>query len=324
MREGSGGISFLLPSVGWRAVEASARQAGDVFGYQRFGESRRTVLTPGHTAIRQRDSVRAAHTNPRSIVRLDVGIRRSRPVIEHGSGIFGPAVEGNGHVIQRHVTDPALRRAVAADAVFGAAGDITHGQIGDRANLDGVGARNGGAGNRLAAAPPGRRLVTRYELDVAEIDPVHAAFIAQLNRQPAATRLDFAPLETDIVDVLGGFRPDLHARILGFQYAVLDRDIGRRPPLPALPRRLDHDGIVAAHDIAVADLHIAAMVRVDAIAVGHIQIVADLNAIHQHVLAPQHVQPPLRGLAEGNIADLQSLAAGEDKHCLLYTSPSPR
>src|ERR1039457_2603731 len=98
------------------------------------------------------------------------------------------------------------------------------------------------------------------------------------------------------------------------KHAVRDRDVARWPPLPVLPRRLDDDGIVAAHDVAIRDLHVAAMVRVNAVAVRHIQIVADLDAVHQHVLATQHVQPPLRRLTEGNIADLQSLAAGEDEH----------
>src|ERR1019366_6453821 len=294
--------------------EAGAGQARNTFRLQCGGERRRTVLAPGDTAIRQRNSVRVTHTNTRRRVRLHVGIRRGRPVIEHTSGVFGPAVEGDVHVLERYVGDPALRCAVDADAVLGAPGDVAHAHIVNRPDLAALSARNGGEGDGFAAAPPGRRLVTRDKFDVAEIDPVHAAFVAQLNRQTAATRLDLAPLETDIVDVLGGFRPDLQPRILGLDHAVLHRDVTRRPPLLVLPRRLDHDGIVAAHNVAVTDFHVVAMVRVDAVAVRHIQIVADLEAVHQHVLAPQHVQPPLRRLTEGNTADLQSLAAREDKH----------
>src|ERR1022692_2068060 len=306
-----GFIAFRMRRL---AGKASPRQTRNTFRLQRGGKGRRAVSAPGDTAIRQGNTVRVAHTNPWCGVRLDTVVRRGRPVIENATGIFGPAVEGDGHFVQCDVGDPALRRAVDPYAVFGAPDDVAHAHIVDRADFAALGARNGGEGDGLAAAPPGRRLVAGNKLDVAEIDPVHTAFVAQLDRQPAAARLDLAALETDIVDVLGGFRSDLQPRILGLDHAVLHRDVSRSAPLLILPRRLDHDGIVAAHDVAVTDLHVAAMVRVDAVAVGHIQIVADLEAVHQDMLAPQHVEPPLRRLAEGDVANLQSLAAGEDKH----------
>ncbi len=115
--------------------------------------------------------------------------------------------------------------------------------------------------------------------------------------------------KTDIVDVGGGFGADLDAAILGLDHAIVDADVGAGAEVAVLPGGLDHDGVVAADDVAVADLDVAAMVGVDAIAVGHVQKVADLHAVHQDVLAADHVQTPVGRLAEADIVDLQVLAA---------------
>src|ERR1035437_9578540 len=100
---------FIPLRVRRLAGKASPGQTRDVFRFQRGTERRRAVGAPGHAAIHQRDSVRVTHTDSRRMVRFDVGVRRSRPVIKYGPGVFGPAVEGDGHVVQRHVADPAFR-----------------------------------------------------------------------------------------------------------------------------------------------------------------------------------------------------------------------
>ena len=69
-----------------------------------------------------------------------------------------------------------------------------------------------------------------------------------------------------------------------------------------------------ADDVAVANLDVARVVGIDAVAVGHVEQVADLDVVDQDAVAAEHVQAPVGRLGEGDVADLQILAASEDEH----------
>ena len=81
-----------------------------------------------------------------------------------------------------------------------------------------------------------------------------------------------------------------------------------------LAAALDDHAVVAGGDVAVADFDVARVVGIDAVAVGHVEQVADLDVVDQHAIAAEHVQAPVGRLGEGDVADLQVLAAGEDEH----------
>ena len=55
------------------------------------------------------------------------------------------------------------------------------------------------------------------------------------------------------------------------------------------------------------------MIGVDAVAVGHVEVVADLDPIHQDVVAPQHVEAPERAMAERDAAHFQAPYGGEQE-----------
>ena len=157
-------------------------------------------------------------------------------------------------------------------------------------------------------------MITRNECDVAEVDIVDVGFIAELDGDTPGTGADSAALETDVVDVLRGFRADFHAGVLGFEHAVLYADIRGRTVVRRLPRGLYHDSVVAANNVAVADFYVPAVVGIDAVAVRNVQQVADLQVIYKHALAADHVQPPLRRIAEGDVVNLKILAGGQHEH----------
>jgi hypothetical protein len=56
------------------------------------------------------------------------------------------------------------------------------------------------------------------------------------------------------------------------------------------------------------------VVGVDAVAVGHVEQVAHFDVVDEHAVAAEQVQAPVGGFGEGDVADLQILAGGEDEH----------
>ncbi len=58
----------------------------------------------------------------------------------------------------------------------------------------------------------------------------------------------------------------------------------------------------------------ATMVRVDAVIVRHVQTIFHGHVFHQHALAAEQVQTPIRRVAKGDIAHEEIGAAGEDEH----------
>src|SRR5262249_54261628 len=143
-------------------------------------------------------------------------------------------------------------------------------------------AGNRGERNAFAAAPPRRRMVAGGKPDVAKLDVRNITLVTQLDRAAATAAFDFAALEPDIADVGHGFRADLQAGILRFDHAVTHPDILAAAVGQAGARSFDHDRIVAAGNIAVPDLDIATVVRIDAVAVRHIELVANLHPVNQH------------------------------------------
>src|SRR5262245_1508219 len=115
------------------------------------------------------------------------------------------------------------------------------------------------------------------------------------------------------MDVGSRFGPDLHAGILCFKYAVLYHDVAAGAILVSAARGLDHHGVVAADDLAVANLHILASIGIDAIAIGHIELIEDLNAVDQGVLATDEMDCPTRRLLERDAGDLEVVASRELK-----------
>ena len=94
----------------------------------------------------------------------------------------------------------------------------------------------------------------------------------------------------------------------------MHEDVGGGAEVVGLPRGLDDDGVVAARQIAIADFDVRAVVRVDAVAVGNVKTIAHSDMVHKNVAATKQMQSPERSVAEGDVADLQVCAGGEDKH----------
>ena len=115
------------------------------------------------------------------------------------------------------------------------------------------------------------------------------------------------------MNVLRGFRADLQARVLRLHHAIVNVDVIAGPKIGGLARGFDHDGIVAADNVTIADFHVTAMVGVDPVAIGDIELIADLDSIDEHGPTANQVQAPAWGLAKGDVGDAQVAAGGELK-----------
>ena len=113
--------------------------------------------------------------------------------------------------------------------------------------------------------------------------------------------------KTDVVNIGGGLGADLEAGVLGLDDAVVDVDAGGLAIVDGLAAALDDYAVVAAGDVAVADLDVARVVGIDAVAVGHVEQVANFDVVDQHAIAAEHVQAPVWRFGEGDVADVRSL-----------------
>ncbi len=111
------------------------------------------------------------------------------------------------------------------------------------------------------------------------------------------------------MDVGGGLGADLQACVLGLDDAVLDVDVGGGAVVYGLAAGFDDDSVVAADDVAVFDLDVAGVVGVDAVAVGDVEEVADFDVVDEDAVAAEHVEAPVGGFGEGDVADFEVAAA---------------
>ena len=164
-----------------RPVTSSASKA--------CGKVIRAVVAPSHPAVFQADIVRMADAEARVAVRLDApaspwsaGCRRGRPYIS-SSGRGSQRRFPGAHRESRLWGVPLTRTLFSARPVTfrTRTSRIVPTLVVRRA-------RDGGEGDRLAAAPPRVGVVARDELDVAEIDIEDVALVAELDAQPAAAR----------------------------------------------------------------------------------------------------------------------------------------
>src|SRR4249920_80678 len=138
-------------------------------------------------------------------------------------------------------------------------------------------------------------MVSRHQPDIAKLDIVNAALVAQLDPDPPRAGADFAALEKHVVNIFHRLGSDFDAAVLRLNYTIMHTNPGRNTIAPLLAGGLDHDRVIPADDVTIANFHVAAMVGIDAVAVRHVQEVADLQPVYEDVFAADHVQPPLRG-----------------------------
>ena len=128
---------------------------------------------------------------------------------------------------------------------------------------------------------------------------------AQHQRDTAVCAGDHAVGDRDVAEVGYALGAELDGRARRGQRAVADHNVLAGAECGVLLGRFKDDAVIGGLDMAVADPHIAAVVRVNAIAVDHFQVIQNADAIDQHILAADQMHGPERTAGQGDIADGQ-------------------
>src|SRR5699024_10627521 len=124
-----------------------------------------------------------------------------------------------------------------------------------------------------------------------------------LQPDPAIGALEHAVADHDVAHAAAHLAADHHAAVAAHHRASGDGDVlGRGPLRSALGACLDRDAVVAYVDVAVADAHVAAGLRVDAVGVRGLGGVVDAEPADGDVLAQRRVHGPGRGIPQRHIA----------------------
>src|SRR5260370_668622 len=214
-------------------------------------------------------------------------------IVESGSGILRPPVDRDIDVLKQHVFNGLISLPINSDTVFPSSANVAQANVTQPAYLAILGPRPRSDGDRFTPSPPARRVMLSTYFDISELYIFDVPRLPMRNRRPPSTGNDLATLKQDLRNVAERFGTNFQTAVARSTDAVLDHDIAARSVVFGLLARLDHHGVVGADDIAIANLHIAAMIRVNPIAIRYIYVVPDTQPVHQYALASQQLHTPL-------------------------------
>lgn len=209
--------------------------------------------------------------------------------------------EVTGDAVERNIAEGGLGAAMQKDAIFAAEADIAEDDAGDGADgAIGV-ARQGGYVNGLGITPPFGVKLAGFNDAVTEENIAHIAGIAQLDGEAAMGLAHNTSGDDDIGDVADGFGADFYGCGRTDDGATGNRDIFGRAVLGKFAGGFDDDAIVTGFNMAIADSNIAAVIGVNAVAVGNVETVKNGDAVNNDIGATGEVTSPLGGITNGDI-----------------------
>ena len=177
-----------------------------------------------------------------------------------------------------------------------------------------VGTRIGGDVDGFGLAPPHVGPQAAVHDDVGERHVGDGSLIAVLYAQASVAGADDAVGDGHIIYRVHVLRPNLHGARARSHGAVGDDDVVAGAILGKLASVFQADAVVARGNMAVGDAHIARMVDVDAVAIAYLQVVEQVDAVDHHIVASHEMHGPIGSLANGDVAQVDLLAAVKREH----------
>lgn len=144
----------------------------------------------------------------------------------------------------------------------------------------------GGDGDGLCRAPPVRAKAPGLYDNIGIAYILYRAAVPNLNGQSPVAAGDHAVLYQHIAKIAHSLGADLNGSGGGYQGAAVNDDIFAGAVLGVALAGLKANAVVGALHMAAQNAHIGAVVRVNAVAVGHIQIIENANTVNKHIVAP--------------------------------------
>ena len=233
--------------------------------------------------------------------RIGKGCFKGGAQVMHTHGMSRLGANMQRYTVKTDVFDETLLITIDQNAVFTLAEDIVKADITNMTHFGLRFAGNGRNGNGFCLSPEHGAEQAGGNSQILEDHIFNAAGISQLQGDASVGTADDAIFNEDIAEQ----RFALAAKFDGgggrSQGAVGHHDIFAGTILHSRCGILKHDAIVSALDVAAVDAHILTMVGINAIAIGHPQIVENANAADEHILAPHHMHRPKGAAAQRHI-----------------------
>ena len=233
------------------------------------------------------------------------------PLVQRPPGLL---FHVDAHPAQRDVLKIIVGTSMQEYAVLAAAVDVFKPDVADMPGLAALLAVDRRHADGLAFAPPLVGELAGVDVQVGEKDILDAAAVAQHQRDTAVCAGDHAVGDRDVAEVGYALGAELDGRARRGQRAVADHNVLAGAECGVLLGRFKDNAVIGGLDMAVADPHIAAVVRVNAIAVDHFQVIQNADAIDQHILAADQMHGPERTAGQGDIADGQMAHTLHQQH----------
>ena len=153
-----------------------------------------------------------------------------------------------------------------------------------------------------------------FHHEVIQLDSLHraAAPAPGFEADAAVCLVEHAGGHHDVADAAGHFAAQHHAAVPMQEVAVADDDALAHLPIRRILRAgLDGNAIVADINRAVVDAHILTAVGVDAVGVGGIRRIFDIQPANDHIPAIERMHRPRRGVGERHVLQRHMLAVVE-------------
>ena len=271
--------SLKLYCVAFSSVMGNAYQSGH-------------IRIRGKTAVAKCDAFRVMDVR---IVQAGACIGRtvSGPQIVVTLVVLGGLSQMERDILEGDIRDAAPGLPVDQDAVLTVAKDIPKYNISDGTDTgiffaleysdrDGFGATP----EYILPKKPGA------DDDIMKEHILDTALVPQLQGDAPVGSADDAVFDGDIPEELLAFTAEFNGGAGGGKGAVGYGDVLARTELHGGSGVFENDAIVRAFDVAIADAHILAVVRVNAVTIGHAQVIQDPNAVDQHILTANQMHGP--------------------------------
>lgn len=227
------------------------------------------------------------------------------------AGPLALVVEGDLDVVELDIFEGGVGGTGEEDAVFGEAGDVEEADVANFTGGVAVVAGNGGDVDGFGAAPVEGVKKSGFNAAVAEGDVFDGALVAKLDGEASVAGVDDAVVDADVAEVAGAFGAEFDGGGGADDGGVADEDVFAGAEVFVFVGIFEDDAVVGGFDVATDDADVAAVVGADAVAVGDIETVEDVEALGEDVFAAGEMDRPGGGVAVGEVGESDVPAAVE-------------
>ena len=223
--------------------------------------------------------------------------------------------QGKGNILEGDIRNGTGLLCVHQNAVFTFTADVVKEYALNVSYFGIFLALKDGDGDGLCRAPKNIG-VTQFGLDhqIVEDHVFNRTLIPQLQGDGTVRVADHAVFNQNIAEKSLAFTAELDGGAGRGEGAVGHGDIFARAILHGSGGVFKYNAIVSAFDMAVGDPHVLAVVRIDAVAIGHAHGIQNADPVDQNIFTAYHMYCPESALFQCDVPDGQMCYIFQKQH----------